>query len=340
MSRLPSPARSSALAVALAVAVLLPMVVSRGLLEDFSRVFVLILAVLGVNLLTGTTGLISLGHGIFVGIGAFTMANLLDQKIPVVVALVLATAMAGAVGVIVALPSLRVRGPYLALITLGLSVMFPPIGRRLGRFTGSALGRTVNVDGFDPPDFLRLDEHPHIWNYVVCLIVVTVWFWLTRNLLNSRMGRAIRATKDHEHAASAFGINLALAKAGTFGISAAMAGTAGALQAIIDPYLNTNSYDWRFSLELYTSAVIGGLGSLLGAVVGVLIYIGLPWLNEMVGVLDSPSLAFGLGLLIVIVVVPDGVVGLLRRVKGRGGSSHVPTSVLVEPRSAATGKRE
>lgn len=311
-------ARSLPIAVALTAAVLLPMVVNRGLLEDFSRVFVLILAVLGVNLLTGTTGLISLGHGIFVGIGAFAMANLLDQELPVVVALLIATAMAGVAGVIVALPSLRVRGPYLALITLGLSVMFPPIGRRLGRFTGSALGRTVNVEGFDPPDFLRLDDHPHIWNYVVCLVVVALWFWVTWNLLNSRMGRAIRATKDHEHAASAFGINIAVAKAATFGISAAMAGTAGALQAIIDPYLNTNDYDWTFSLELYTSAVIGGLGSLLGAIVGALIYIGLPWLNEFLGVLDSPSLAFGLGLLIVIALAPDGVVGVLRRfAKGR-----------------------
>ena len=313
LQRQNSPARSAAIAASLGAAVLLPVIVNRGLLEDFSRVFVLILAVLGVNLLTSTTGLISLGHGVFVGIGAFSMANLLDQNIPVIVALVLATAVAGFAGMIVALPALRVRGPYLALITLGLSIMFPPIGRRLGRFTGSALGRSVNVDGFDPPDFLRLDDHPHIWNYVVCLMVVSVWFLLTRNLLNSRIGRAIRASKDHEHAAAAFGVNLAMAKTGTFGISAAMAGTAGALQAIIDPYLNTNDYDWALSLKLYTSAVIGGLGSLLGAVVGAVIYVGLPWLNEVLGLLDSPSLAFGLGLLIVIIAAPNGVVGLLTR---------------------------
>ena len=317
MSRLPqpqnSPARSAAIAAALGAAVLLPVIVNRGLLEDFSRVFVLILAVLGVNLLTSTTGLISLGHGVFVGIGAFSMANLLDENIPVIVALVLATAVAGFAGMIVALPALRVRGPYLALITLGLSVIFPPIGRRLGKFTGSALGRSVNVDGFDPPDFLRLDDHPHIWNYVVCLMVVSVWFLLARNLLNSRIGRAIRASKDHEHAAAAFGVNLAMAKTGTFGISAAMAGTAGALQAIIDPYLNTNDYDWTLSLKLYTSAVIGGLGSLLGVVVGAVIYVGLPWLNEVLGLLDSPSLAFGLGLLIIIIAAPNGVVGLLTR---------------------------
>ena len=317
MSRLSRPqhiaVRSATIAAALGAAVLLPVIVDRGLLEDFSRVFVLILAVLGVNLLTSTTGLISLGHGVFVGIGAFAMANLLDENIPVIVALVLATAVAGFAGMIVALPALRVRGPYLALITLGLSVMFPPIGRRLGRFTGSALGRRVNVDGFDPPDFLRLDERPHIWNYVVCLLVVALWFLLTRNLLNSRIGRAIRATKDHEHAAAAFGVNIALAKTGTFGISAAMAGTAGALQAIIDPYLNTNDYDWTLSLKLYTSAVIGGLGSLLGAVAGAVIYVGLPWVNEVLGLLDSPSLAFGLGLLIVIIVAPNGVVGLFAR---------------------------
>ena len=134
------------------------------------------------------------------------------------------------------------------------------------------------------------------------------------------MGRATRATKDHEHAAAAFGINVALAKTGTFGLSAAMAGTAGALQAIIDPYLNTNDYDWTFSLKLYTSAVIGGLGSLLGAVVGAVIYIALPWLNEILGVLDSPSLAFGIGLLIVIIAAPNGVIGLVPRFGNKSNS--------------------
>lgn len=297
----------------LVIASLPPLLVDRGNLEDFSRVFVIVLAVLGVSVLTGSTGLISLGHAVFVGVGAFATANLLDKGIPVVVALLLSTLLAGLVGVVVAVPALRVGGAYLALITLGVSVMFPPVARRGGAFTGAALGRTVDISGFDPPDFLRLDERPHIWNYVVCLFVIGVWFLLTYNLLQSRMGRAVRAIKDHEHAAAAFGVNITTAKLGIFAVSAAMAGTAGALQALIDPYLNANGFDWNLSLQLYTSAVIGGLGSLLGAVIGVISYISIPWLNEWAGVFDNPSLAFGIGLLIVILVAPTGVAGQLER---------------------------
>lgn len=295
------------------IACLPPLLVDRGSLEDFSRVFVIVLAVLGVSVLTGSTGLISLGHAVFVGVGAFAMANLLDSGIPVVPALLLSTLLAGLAGVVVAVPALRVGGPYLALITLGVSVMFPPIARRGGSFTGAALGRTVDVSGFDPPDFLGLDERPHIWNYVVCLFVIAVWFWLTYNLLQSRMGRAVRAIKDHERAAASFGVNVTTAKLGIFGVSAAMAGTAGALQALIDPYLNSNGFDWNLSLQLYISAVIGGLGSLLGAVIGVISYLSIPWLNEWAGILDNPSLAFGIGLLIVILVAPTGLAGQLER---------------------------
>lgn len=318
---------------ALLVTALPPLIVDRASLEDFSRAFVLVLAVLGVSMLTGTTGLISLGHAAFVAIGAFSMANLLDESVPVVLALFLATVFAGLAGMIVAVPALRVSGPYLALITLGVSVMFPPIARRLGRLTGAALGRTVRTDGFDPPDFLRLDERPHIWNYVVCLIVVGLWFLLARNLLQSRMGRAVRATKDNEFAAAAFGVNIASAKLGIFAISAAMAGTAGALQALIDPYLNANSFDWNMSLELYTSAVIGGLGSLLGAVIGAMTLIAIPWLNESVGLINNPSLAFGLGLLVVILIAPTGVAGQLERLR-RIPSADRPDEHLTSDREA------
>lgn len=303
--------------VVVAIAALPPLIMDRAGLEDYSRTFVLVLAVLGVSVLTGTTGLISLGHAVFVAIGAFSMANLLDAGMPVVIALPVATGIAAIGGMILALPALRVSGPYLALITLGLTVMFPPIARRLGGLTGAALGRPVATEPFDPPDFLRLDDHPHIWNYVVSLTVVGLWFIAAYNLLDSRMGRAVRATKDHEHAASAFGINVATAKTGIFGVSAAMAGTAGALQALIDPYLNANSFDWNMSLELYSSAVIGGLGSLIGAVLGAVTLISVPWLNDTLGVLENASLAFGLGLLLVILVAPTGLAGGFAALRSR-----------------------
>lgn len=311
----------------IAAAVLPMIVMDRAGLEDFSRTFVLVLAVLGVSILTGTTGLISLGHAVFVAIGAFSIANLLDAGWPVILALPAAALITAFAGMLLALPALRVSGPYLALITLGLTVMFPPIARRLGGLTGAALGRPVRTAPFEPPAFLGLADRPHIWNYLVCLLVVALWFVAARNLLNSRMGRAVRATRDHEYAASAFGVNVAAAKTGIFGVSAAMAGTAGALQALIDPYLNANSFNWNMSLELYCSAVIGGLGSLFGAALGAVTLIAVPWLNTALGVLDNASLAFGLGLLIVIMLAPNGLAGVIAGLRRRAGATTVPEGV-------------
>lgn len=312
VARLLASRRLRVAAVLVAV-VVPPLVTSAGDLEDLSRLLVLTLAVLGVGLLAGTSGLISLGHAIFVGFGAFFMANLLDTPMPAAVALVVTTVATGALGMLVGVPAVRVRGPYLALITFGLSVIFTPLGRFLSRFTGAPLGKTVDVESYLPPDALGLDERLHLWNYGVVVTVVGIWFFLAHNLLRSRMGRAVRATRDQELAASTFGINLAWAKTGIFGVSAAMAGTAGALQAVVDPFLQVNTFDWMQSLEIYASAIIGGVGSLLGALLGVVILIVMPALNTAIGLFDSAALAFGVTLLIVTFVAPEGLAGRLAR---------------------------
>ena len=139
---------------------------------------------------------------------------------------------------------------------------FTPLGRYLSRFTGAPLGKTVDVESYLPPEALGLGERLHLWNYGVVIVVVGIWFVLAHNLLGSRMGRAVRASRDQDLAASTFGVNLARAKTGIFGVSAAMAGTAGALQAVVDPFLQVNDFDWMLSLEIYASAIIGGLTSL------------------------------------------------------------------------------
>ena len=301
------------LRVALVVAVVVaPLVTTAAGLEDLSRLLLLALAVLGVGLLAGTSGLISLGHAVFVGFGAFCMANLLDTPLPAPLALLATTLLTGALGMVVGMPAVRVRGPYLALITFGLSVIFTPLGRWLDNFTGAPLGKTVDISSYLPPSVLGLDAHVHLWNYGVVVTVVGLWFLLAWNLLDSRAGRAVRAARDDDLAAAAFGVNLALARTGIFGISAAMAGTAGALQAVIDPFLQINDYGWMLSLEIYASAVIGGIGSLLGAILGVVVLVVVPALNRAAGLFENPTLAFGLTLLLVTFVAPGGLAGALR----------------------------
>jgi branched-chain amino acid transport system permease protein len=266
----PEPRRgtlSRILVALLVIALIVPPFVTNPLeLTKLSRLVVLVLAVLGVNLLTGYTGLISLGHGVFVGVGAFAMANFIDWGISLYLAGLLATLFTGVVGLLLGLPALRIKGIYLALVTFGIALAFGPFARRLGTWTGGPSGRNVNNDAFVPPSFLGLDDHVHIWRYAVCLVVVGLWFWLVRNLVNSRMGRALRTVRDNEAAAATFGISIYNAKAGALAISSAMAGTAGVMQAILSPYIGFSDFDAFLSLRLYAAAVIGGLGTLTGAI--------------------------------------------------------------------------
>lgn len=300
--------------VFLAIAIVIPPLVANDLqLNRLSRLIVLALAVLGVNLLTGYTGLISLGHGVFVGVGAFAMANLIDAGLPLVAAGIAATIFTGLIGLVLGLPALRVRGLYLALITFGFALAFPPLARRLGRLTGGVTGRNVTNDAFVPPSFLGLDEYTQIFRYGTCLVVVAVWFLIARNLISSRVGRAMRTIRDNEPAAATFGINIRFTKAGALAISSAMAGTAGAMQALLNPYVSHVDFDAFLSLRLYAAAVMGGLGTLIGAVFGVLALILIPTLNGIVGLLDNAAIVFGAGLVIVTFLAPDGLAGLVQR---------------------------
>lgn len=307
---------------ALVLAIVVPPFVADPLeLTRLSRLIVLILAVLGVNLLTGYTGLVSLGHGVFVGVGAFAMANFIDLGIGLIAAGVLATLFTGLIGLLLGLPALRVKGLYLALVTFGIALAFGPFARRLGAWTGGVTGRTVDNEAFAPPEFLGLRDHVGVWRYCVCIVVVGLWFWLTRNLINSRMGRALRTIRDDESAAATFGIDVRLTKAGALAISSAMAGTAGVLQAILNPYLSHSDFDAFLSLRLYAAAVIGGLGTLVGAVFGVLALIVVPAVNGALDLLDSDRVVFGAGLVLMTFLAPTGIAGLFADRNGKSSST-------------------
>jgi len=305
------------------VALMIPPFVTNPLdLTKLSRLVVLVLAVLGVNLLTGYTGLISLGHGVFVGVGAFAMANFVDTGLPLVLAGIAATLFTGVIGLILGLPALRVKGLYLALVTFGIALAFPPFARRLGRLTGGVTGRTVDNESFVPPGFLGLNDQVHIWRYGVCLIVVAIWFVIIRNLVNSRMGRALRTLRDNEPAAATFGIHVPYVKAGALAVSAAMTGTAGVLQALLNPYISHSDFDAFLSLRLYAAAVIGGLGTLVGAIYGVLALIVVPAVNDTLELLDSDAVVFGAGLIIMTFIAPTGIAGLFRRERAGKSRGH------------------
>ena len=292
--------------------VVFPLVAEPIVVRRVAGVGVLSLAVLGLVVVTGRTGLISLGHGALVGLGAFAMASYLDVVgLPAPLALAATFVTCWAVGWLVGLPALRIRGLYLALVTLGVAVVFPSLAKRFPTLTGGVSGRAVEST-WDAPAWLG-EQHTVLWRYYWCATVCLVLFRATAGVLEGRMGRALRAVRDDETAAAAFGVRLASTKTGAFALSAALAGTAGALRAVLFPFVSHEQYDVFLSFRLYAAAVIGGIGELSAAVYGVGALILVPALNDAAGLLDSDVLAFGVGLVVLTFVAPDGLAGLVGR---------------------------
>jgi branched-chain amino acid transport system permease protein len=294
------------------VAVGLPLVLDPIALRRTASLVVLALAVLGVVVATGYTGLISLGHGAFVGLGAFAMGAFVDHlSMPFPLAVAASFACCWAAGWLLGLPALRVRGVYLALITLGLAVVFPSLAKRFPAVTGGVTGRPIDAT-LDAPAWLG-DDHTVTWRYFFCLLVVAIMFVLTGNVVRGRPGRAMRAVRDGETAAATFGVRAVTTKAGAFALSAGLAGTAGALQVVLFPFVSHEQFDAFLSLRLYAAAVVGGVASVAGAVYGVLALILVPSINDAAGLLDNDTLVFGIGLIVLTLLAPGGIAEWVRR---------------------------
>ena len=287
-----------------------------------SQAIYLAVAAMGLNLLTGFNGQVSIGHGAFFGVGAFTTGILMTEYgwyfEPT---MIVAAVVAALVGVVVGFPALRVRGLYLALITLGLAVLFPRLASKVvdgedAIFQGSggvALLRPDRSEFESIVGFLDNDQ----WEYFLCLAVAVVGFILARNLVNSRMGRAIIATRDREIAAATVGVNLSGVKVGTFAISAAYAGVAGSLAVMVDNVADATNpiLYFELSIKFLIAVVIGGAATILGPALGAVV---LTFLEDRTDTLIegkevlSPAL-LGIALIVIVYVLPEGLLGGIRR---------------------------
>lgn len=313
MKNLLSPIRIAGLLL-LSVGILYPAITMSSLrLDRLSANLVLIFAVLGVNLITGRGGLISLGHGVFFAIGAFAMAKFIDVGVPLLFSGVFATIVAGLFGVVLGLPALRVRGPFLALITFAIALAFQPLARKLPNLTGGVAGLRADTSGFAPPAFLGIDDHAHLWRYGWCLVVAGIWFILMRNFNESRVGRALKATADNDLAASSFGVNVRVVRITALAVSGAVAGTGGALYAMVHPFLIQTEFGAILSFSIYAAAIVGGVGSIGGSILGVLVLLSVPQVSSSVGLGENESIVLGAALIIITFLAPNGLWGLFSR---------------------------
>jgi branched-chain amino acid transport system permease protein len=290
---------------------------------QMAEVAAYVAAVAGLTVLIGLSGQISVGNGAFMAVGGYACALLmLHQKWPLAAVLAASTVMAAAGGAIFGLAAARLRGPYLAGATLMLAVALPTLADHYAGVFGGDQGLSVSIT---TPAFLGASFPPERWVAWVTCAAALIILVLLANIARSRIGRSWRAIRDDEVAAALSGLNVARLQVAAFVVSAACAGLGGALLATVTGIVAPGAYTLTLSIGLLTAAVLGGLGSLAGALWGSLVLVLVP--SYLTNVATShgfssgassyvPFAAYGVVLIVVMLVFPAGIQGGLRRLFG------------------------
>jgi branched-chain amino acid transport system permease protein len=301
--------RRITIVVLILIAAAVPFNVESVTNDELSRAMMYGLAALGLNLLVGYTGQISLGHGAFFAIGAYTAAVMVAKwSVPYVLTIPAAAVVCGLIGLLFGIPALRLRGLYLALITLALTVAVIPIIKKADSLTGGVQG----ISGAAPqtPGFLgglATDQYYYLLTLVVALITIA----LAANLTRGNLGRVLVSIRDDERAASTLGVNRARVKTGIFTASAAIAGIGGALFGITQLFIAPESFDFLLSFTLLGAIVVGGVGTVYGAFIGTLFLILLQDHAQDINQ-GLTGVVYGGALILAIYVLPGGAASALR----------------------------
>lgn len=308
--KVPAPVRIAAAAVAAVVLLyVIPFAIPSYLVSQFATVLVFAIAIVGINLVTGYGGAITLGHAAFVALGSYTTAILMVRygwnpyaTIPV------AAALSWIAGWCLGFPALRLQGLYLALGTLVLSITVPPLLKRFDGFTGGVQGLIVGNPS--PPSFLPIDESQ--WIYFVSLAIAALLYVVARRILSGPLRRALVATRDNQLVAAVMGVDRVQVTTATFAMSSLYAGVAGSLYAMIVGFVSPDTFNVMMSLNLFVGAVVGGITSLIGAVLGAMFIQFVPiWASDIDVALGG--LVFGAALVLTLILIPDGIGGLAER---------------------------
>ncbi len=303
----------------LASAALFAVSMAVGSYNDYqlAQIGINAVAIAGLSVLVGTNGQISLGQGAFVMVGAYGAGLVLvHTKLPVALALVVAVAASGAFGVVIGVPASRLRGPYLAGMTLALAIGLPAVTIKYrGVFNGE---EGLSINPLVPPGGVD----PQRWLSWVVLASVVALLVLVANVLRSRFGRAFRAVRDDEVAAALVGISVARTQVLAFAVSSACAGLAGGLLGLATGIVNPGGFSIVLSISLLAGMVVGGTGSIVGAWWGAALLVYVPqWSSTIANHLGLQSgqssnvalLFYGAVLVVVMLVAPSGIQGGLQR---------------------------
>ena len=316
----------------------LPTVIDSFQAGEWAQALVLAIAIMGLNILVGYSGQLSLGHGAFMALGAYISAILAHRyKMDYLLTIPIAGLLAGAIGFLFGVPALRLSALYLALATFALAVVAPSLIKRPSGLTGGVQGIVLLPPV--PPQPVS-DAYAAVtgtamtsdqWTYYVTLAWGLVLFWLAWNLLRNRTGRAMRAIRDGEVAAAASGINLAGYKTLAFAISAFYAGIAGSLFGLAAGFVSPDSFPVALSIQLLVGAVVGGLASIPGPLIGGIFAYFLPiesnqWVPTQTWIPTAiastvekagPAVTYGAVLILTMIFAPHGIVGLVGAGYGR-----------------------
>jgi len=289
---------------------------------DLSMVMIYAVVGMGLNLLTGFNGQISLGHSAFFAVGAYVAAVLIQEGWHYLAVLPVAVVATFVLGYLFGLPALRLQGLQLALVTLALAIVTPAAIKRLDHITKGQEG--ISLFTAEPPEWTGLERDQ--WVYLLCLIAVVIAWILTRRLSSGRIVRSLVAVRDHETVARTLGVRSSRTKTTVFAISAAYTGVGGVLYVYAVQFVGPDSFGLVMAIAFISLIVVGGLGTLSGAVLGAFFITYVP--EWTAGVNQAAAgLVYGISLILFMFVMPFGIAGLARallkpvvdRIPGRRG---------------------
>ena len=311
------------LVIFMLILVLFPFFVSPFLLDLANQIFLSLIAAVALMLLTGYAGQISLGHAGLIAAGAFTTAILFKElHAPIFITLPASGIVGAILGIIFGLPSLRLKGLYLALSTLALHFIVTYLAAEYETKRGFATGIVIESPSLGPFKI----ENPQLWYFVLLLTNVAVILFAI-NLIRSRTGRAWMAIRDREIAAEALGIKVSHYKVSAFIVSSVLTCIAGCLTAYYRGFVSVEAFSLFMTIEYVAMIIIGGLGSILGAILGTVFVVSLPYvIDGLVDALHAPArlttylfaikyATFGLIMIVFLVLEPEGLVGIWHRIR-------------------------